>query len=59
VIEIEAKVASAKGSAMTVDVSMYAENLLTGERVLATSGSFIMVALDGEHKPSAVPPFKA
>ncbi|MEI7669546.1 MAG: acyl-CoA thioesterase [Pseudomonadota bacterium] len=53
-IEMVACVIDVGNSSMTVSVSMFCENLLTGERKLATKGSFIMVALDSNHKPCSV-----
>ncbi len=54
-IEMVARVIDTGTSSMTVSVTMYSENLLTGERKLATKGSFIMVALDSDRRPCAVP----
>ena len=55
-IEMVARVIDTGTSSMTVSVSMYSENLLTGERKLATKGSFVMVALDSDRKPTKVQP---
>jgi acyl-CoA hydrolase len=55
-IEMVAQVTGTGTSSMTVGVSMYSENLLTGERKLAAKGSFVMVALGADHKPTAVEP---
>ncbi len=33
---------------------MYAEVVATGERLLATSGSFVFVAIDDEDRPTPI-----
>jgi len=33
---------------------MYAEDVATGERLLATSGSFVFVAIDDEDRPTPI-----
>lgn len=55
-VELIARVVDTGRTSMTVDVEMYTEDLLTGVRQLATRGKFILVALDAEEKPVAVPP---
>jgi acyl-CoA hydrolase len=35
-----------------------AEDLLTGDRQLATRGRFVMVALDAHGRPTSIPPMK-
>lgn len=56
-IEMVARVTDTGTRSMTVAVSMYCENLLTGERTLATEGSFIMVALGDDRTPCALRSF--
>jgi acyl-CoA hydrolase len=41
---------------MTVEVDMFAEDLLTGDRMLGTRGRFVLVALDSHGRPAPVPP---
>jgi acyl-CoA hydrolase len=41
---------------MKVEVELIAEDLHTGERKLCTRGHFVMIALDPEGHPIAVPP---
>lgn len=55
-VEVEASVAMVGRSSMKVQVDLYAEHLLTGQRDLCTSGFFTMVALDDTGKPTRVPP---
>lgn len=54
-IETIARVLSTGRTSMTVEVDLYAEDLLSGVRRLATRGRFAMVALDEHGKPAAVP----
>jgi acyl-CoA hydrolase len=58
-IELIGRVVATGRSSMTVAVDLYAEDLLSGERQLCTRGHFVMIALDAEHKPVAVPPLAA
>jgi acyl-CoA hydrolase len=45
-VELVAKVARVGRTSVTTDVEMYVEDLLSGERRLATSGTFVFVAVD-------------
>jgi acyl-CoA thioesterase YciA len=38
-------------TSVTVGVDMFAEDVASGERRLATSGSFVFVAIDDDHQP--------
>ncbi len=58
-IELIGRVVATGRSSMTVAVDLYAEDLLSGERQLCTRGHFVMIALDAEHQPVAVPPLAA
>lgn len=42
-------------TSMTVEVNLFAEDLITGDRQHATKGSFVLVALDSHRKPTKVP----
>jgi acyl-CoA hydrolase len=53
-VELIAIVVSVGRTSMNVDVAMYTEDLITGERELCTRGTFVMIALDENHKPTAV-----
>lgn len=54
-VELIARIVGTGTTSMTVDVDLYAEDLLTGDRQLGTRGRFIMVALDAHGRPSPVP----
>jgi acyl-CoA hydrolase len=55
-VELVARVVATGRSSMTVLVKLFAENLLSGERQLCAQGKFVLVALDENGKPTAVPP---
>ena len=50
-VELVARVTRVGRTSVTVAVDMYAEEVATGERRLATSGSFVFVAIDEEGRP--------
>ena len=50
-VELVAKVTRVGRTSVTVGVDMYAEDVASGERRLATSGSFVFVAIDDGGKP--------
>jgi acyl-CoA hydrolase len=54
-IELVARVIAVGRTSMTVEVEMFAERLLSGERALCTQGRFVLVALDNRGRPTAVP----
>jgi acyl-CoA hydrolase len=54
-IELVARVIAVGRTSMTVEVEMFAERLLSGERALCTQGRFVLVALDDRGRPTAVP----
>jgi len=54
-VELIARVHKVGRSSMQVAVEMYSEDLLSGERQLATRGLFTMVALGPDGKPTPVP----
>jgi acyl-CoA hydrolase len=54
-IELRAQVVATGRSSMRVAVELYAENLLSGERLLCAQGQFVLVALDDQGKPTLVP----
>jgi acyl-CoA hydrolase len=47
-VELVARVTRVGRTSVTVGVDMYAEEIASGERRLATSGSFVFVAIDDE-----------
>lgn len=55
-IELYARVVATGRTSMTVEVELFSEELLTGERKLATRGRFLLVALGVDGKPTVVPP---
>ena len=55
-VELIASIISVGRTSMKVDVAMYTEDLSNGERELCTRGTFVMIALDSDHKPTAVQP---
>lgn len=55
-VELSARVVETGRTSLCVDVDMYCEELLSGERKLATSGSFVFVALDENGEPTEVQP---
>lgn len=55
-VEVVARIVGIGRSSMQVQVDLVKENLLTGERVPCTRGRFTMIALDGNGRPSPVPP---
>lgn len=55
-VEVEATVVETGRSSMVVEVCLYAEDLLTGDRHLGTKGRFVMVALDANGRSTKVPP---
>jgi len=58
-IELVARVVAVGRTSLTIDVDLFSEELLTGERMLATRGRFTLVAVDAQGKPTRVPPLPA
>ncbi len=58
-VELIATVIATGSTSITVEVELYAEDLLTGDRQLGTTGRFVMVALDVHGKPTVVPALKS
>ncbi len=54
-VEIQSRIAETGRSSMTVELELWAEDLLSGDRRLATRGRFVMVALDAHGRPTEVP----
>jgi acyl-CoA hydrolase len=54
IVEVIARVHSVGRSSMTVRVSLRRESIPGGEQVEATSGEFVMIAVDGNGRPIAV-----
>jgi acyl-CoA hydrolase len=49
--EVVGRVSRAGRTSMTVEVELWAEDLLTGSRELCTKGSFVLVAVDEQGRP--------
>ena len=55
-LEVLAQVVGTGKSSIRVEVRLFAEDLLTGERQLCTHGRFILVAVDGEGRKTVLFP---
>lgn len=53
--ELVARIVAVGHSSMTVEVELTAEDPLTGDRRVCTTGRFVMVALDSNGAPATVP----
>ena len=53
-VELTSRIIRVGNTSVTVEVQLITENPLSGEQHLATSGEFVMVALDKEGKPCAI-----
>jgi uncharacterized protein (TIGR00369 family) len=53
-VELVARVTRVGRSSITTQVEMYVEDLLSGDRRLATTGSFVFVAIDEAGRPVQV-----
>jgi acyl-CoA hydrolase len=58
-VELVSRLVQTGRTSMTVEVEVYGEDLLTGERTLSTRGRIVLVALDADGKPTAVPSLSA
>ena len=58
-VELVARVVTVGKSSMTVEVKLFAEELLSGRRRLCTRGRFVLVALNKRVRPTAVPKFQS
>lgn len=58
IVELVARVVKTGRSSMTVCVEMFVEPMDREDRLLATSGEFVMVALDSLGQPVAVTPLE-
>ena len=59
VAKICARLVKTGRTSMTIQVEAYGENLITGEQWHCTSAEVVMVAMDADRKPTAVPPFES
>jgi uncharacterized protein (TIGR00369 family) len=52
--EVVGRVVRTGRTSLTVEVELWAEDLLTGKRVLCTKGSFVLVAVDEHGRPAPI-----
>ena len=57
-VELVSRIVRTGRTSITVDVDLYSEDLLTGDRQLGTHGRFVLVALDAQGDPTEVPPLR-
>jgi uncharacterized protein (TIGR00369 family) len=57
-VELIAKIIATGKTSMTVEVELFSEDLLSGDRQLGTKGRFVLVALDAHGRPTAVAPLE-
>ncbi len=57
-IEVQARVVSVGRTSMVIKVDVYSDSVFTGERHHCTSAHFNFVALDGNGRPTRVPPLR-
>ncbi len=50
-VELIGRIVKRGSSSVTVSVDLFAENLLSGERLLCAQGRFVLVAVDESNKP--------
>ncbi|MBW2242100.1 MAG: acyl-CoA thioesterase [Deltaproteobacteria bacterium] len=53
-IELIGTVSEVGGSSLRVSIEMFREDLLSGDRTLCTTGVFVMVAVDGDGRPTPI-----
>ena len=58
ILEVKSRVAWTGRTSMIVRCEVYGENPLTGERTLCTIGHMNFVAVDGNGRPTPVPPLR-
>ena len=54
--EVVGRVLSTGRTSLTVEVELWAEDLLSGKRELCTKGSFVLVAVDEHGRPASIVP---
>lgn len=53
-VEVVARVVAVGRTSLTCKVELFAEHLLSGDRRLATGGTFVLVAVDEQGRPTPV-----
>lgn len=56
IVEATARVVRVGRTSLAVEVSITAEDLLSGDRRPLTTGTFTFVAVDGDGRPTPIPP---
>jgi acyl-CoA hydrolase len=56
-VELVARIVDAGRTSVTVEVDLFAEDIMTGDRMLATHGRFVLVAVDAHGRPTPLPPY--
>jgi len=59
IVEFLPQIMAIGKTSITVDVDLWAEHFLTGRRRRCAHGSFVLVAMDARHRPTAVLPSAA
>ena len=54
-VELIGRVIEVKGSSVTVEAELVAEDLMTGDQVSCAKGNFVLVAVDEEGKATRLP----
>ena len=54
-VELRARVVGTGKTSLNIEVELFAEDLLSGDRQLSTRGKFVLVALDAHGRPTQVP----
>lgn len=57
-VALDARVLKVGRTSMTIQVDVYREHMASGEQELATTGTFVFVAIDEAGKPQPVPPLE-
>jgi uncharacterized protein (TIGR00369 family) len=55
-VDLHARVVATGRTSVTVEVELYGEEILSGERELCTRGKIVLVALGPDGRPTRVPP---
>lgn len=58
-VELVGRIARVGRTSITVEIDMYAEDLLSGDRSLCTTGQFVLVAVGDDGHPVPISPAEA
>jgi acyl-CoA hydrolase len=53
-VEVIGRIVRKGNTSVTVNVELYSEDLLSGERHLCAHGNFVLVAVDQKNKPVSI-----